>query len=210
MTVVVVTSVAAERDAVLAVLPPNAAVDVVVGGVGPAASAARASAALAHGEVQLVLCAGIGGGFAPLAVGDIAVAATIVFADLGAQDGEHFLPMSELGFGGERYDVEPRLAIELADATGGHLGTILTVATVTGSAASADAHRARFPDAVAEGMEGAGVAAAASLHGVAFAEVRAISNLVGPRNRDAWDVPRALAALGAAVGGVVRGGLWTS
>ena len=38
----------------------------------------------------------------------------------------------------------------------------------------------RCPDAVAEAMEGAGVLAAARIHGVAFAEVRTISNLVGP------------------------------
>ena len=44
-------------------------------------------------------------------------------------------------------------------------------------------------------MEGAGVAAAAARHGVPFAEVRAISNLVGPRDRAAWRIPEALAAL---------------
>src|SRR5581483_8421531 len=105
----------------------------------------------------------------------------------------------ELDVAPARYPVEPRLAVELADRTGGHLGTVLTVATVTGTRASADALIARFPDAVAEGMEGAGVAAAAAVHGAAFAEVRAISNVVGPRDRDAWEIPRALAALGAAV-----------
>ena len=97
---------------------------------------------------------------------------------------------------------------QVADLTGGHLGTILTVAGVTGTAEQAEALIARFPDAVAEGMEGAGVAAAAALHGVAFAELRAISNLVGPRDRDAWRIADALTALRAAVTGLAAG--WTT
>lgn len=209
MTLLVVTSVDVERDAVRATLSDDAPVDIVVGGVGPAASAAAASAALAAGNYELALCAGIGGGFAPLRIGDIAVASSVAFADLGAEDGERFLPLSELGFGTAHYDVEPRLSVELTDVTSGHLGTILTVATVTGTEATAHAHRARFPDAVAEGMEGAGVAAAAFLHGVPFAELRAISNLVGRRDRDAWDIPAALKALGAAIAAVATGAHWT-
>jgi futalosine hydrolase len=182
-----VCAVAAERDA-LGVLDA----DVLIAGVGPAAAASAASAALAVGDYDLVLSAGVGGGFAPLVPGDVAVASLIAFADLGAETATGFL---ELGFGSERYPVEPKLAVELADRTGGHIGTALTVATVTGTARRAEALLGRFPDAVSEGMEGAGVAAAAVRHGVAFAEVRAISNVVGPRDRDAWQLPRALESL---------------
>jgi len=194
MNVLVVCAVPAEAEAIRAA---GADARVLVGGVGPAAAAAATSAAL--DGVDLVLCAGIGGGFAPLAPGDITVASAIVFADLGAETADGFVPMSALGFGTESYAVEPKLAVELADRTGGHLGTILTVATVTGSAASAQRLAARFPDAVAEAMEGAGVAAAARLHGLPFGEIRAISNAVGPRDRDAWQIPLALKALGTAV-----------
>ena len=86
------------------------------------------------------------------------------------------------------------------------MGTILTVATVTGSAATAATLQARHPDAVAEAMEGAGVAAAATLRGVSFGEIRAVSNTVGPRDRAAWDIPAALSALGEAIAAVVAGG----
>jgi futalosine hydrolase len=51
-------------------------------------------------------------------------------------------------------------------------------------------------------MEGAGVAAAAALHNVPAAELRAVSNPVGPRDRAAWEIPRALEALGRAVAAV--------
>jgi futalosine hydrolase len=189
----VVTAVAAERDAIGAALPAVDDVSVVVGGVGPAAAAACTARSL--DDVDLVLCAGIGGGFAPLGPGDVAVAADIVFADLGAD--------SPSGFGDEHHPVAPKLAVELVDRAGGHLGSVLTVATVTGTAARRDALQERFPDAVAEGMEGAGVATAAGAVGVPFGEIRAISNAVGPRDRDAWQVPLALASLGRAVAAVV-------
>lgn len=198
----VVTAVAAEHAAIADACPGLA---VLVAGVGPAAAAAVTSAELAREPVELVLCAGIGGGFVPLEAGDIAVSSASVFADLGAQSADRFVPLSELGYGDERYPVPAQLAVELADRTGGHMGTVLTVATVTGTAARAQELRGRFPDAVAEGMEGAGVAAAAAVHGAAFAEIRAISNAVGPRRRAEWRVAEALHALGRAVAAVAGG-----
>lgn len=201
MTLLVVSAVAAERDAILAA-HPDQATTVLVGGVGPAASAAAASAALAVAEYDLVISAGIGGGYGPVGFGAIAIASTIAFADLGAETDNGFASVSALGFGADRYDVPAQLAIELTDRTGGRLGTILTVATATGTQVTAGERRGRFPDVVAEGMEGAGVAAAATLHGVPFAEVRAISNPVGPRDRDAWRIPDALASLGRALAAI--------
>lgn len=194
MRTLVVCAVDAERDAIVAA---GTRAEVLVGGVGPAAAAAATAAAL--DGFELVLSAGIGGGFAPLVPGDVAVASAVAFADLGAETADGFVPLSSLGFGIDRYEVDATLAADLAARCDGRLGTIVTVATVTGTAATAEALRARFPDAVAEGMEGAGVAAAAARRGVRFGELRAISNPVGPRDRDAWQIPLALAALGRAV-----------
>jgi futalosine hydrolase len=198
--VLVVTASELELDAINAALPEGAA-DVIAGGIGPAASAAAASAALGRTEYDLALSTGIGGGFAPIGIGDIAVASTIAFADLGVESSDGFLPLTSAI---AVYPVEPKLAVELADRTGGRLGTIVTVATVTGTAETADDLMARYPDAVAEAMEGAGVAAAARVHGVAFGEIRAISNPVGPRDRDGWRIPEALDALGRALAAVLR------
>ena len=195
MRVLIVTAVEAER-AVLA--HPDA----IVGGIGPAAAAAATSAELARASYDLVVCAGIGGGFGPLQPGDIAVASTIAFADLGAHSPAGWV---EIEGAPVHYDVPPRLAVEIADRTGGHLGTVLTVAGVTGTAEQTEALAARYPDAVAEGMEGAGVAAAALVHDAPFAEIRAISNLVGPRDRDAWRIPDALTALRAAIADLAAG-----
>jgi futalosine hydrolase len=197
MDVLVVCAVEAERAALAAA---GVRARLLIGGVGPASAAAATAAALPGAD--LVISAGIGGGFAPLSPGDVAVASAAVFADLGAETAEGFVPVSALGFGEERYEVDASLTADLAARTGGRVGTIVTVATVTGTATTASRLQQRFPDVVAEGMEGAGVAAAARVHGVPFAEVRAISNLVGPRDRDAWEIPRALTALGTALAAV--------
>ena len=190
----VVTAVAAERDAIGA----TDGIDVIVGGVGPAEAAASTARALASGDYDAVISAGIAGGFQGSPLGSIVLASSIVFADLGAETADGFVPVDDLGFGRTRYEATVRPSLNA------RTGTILTVSTVTGTAAGAAQLQARYPDAVAEAMEGAGVAAAAVAAGVAFGEVRAISNVVGPRDRDAWRIPEALAALAEAVRAIMN------
>ncbi|MBI0384156.1 futalosine hydrolase, partial [Streptomyces albiflaviniger] len=74
-------------------------------------------------------------------------------------------------------------------------GTVLTVSTVTGSAERAAELLRRHPRAVAEAMEGFGVAEAAAAQAVPALEVRTVSNAVGPRDRAAWRIGEALEAL---------------
>jgi futalosine hydrolase len=194
VNVLIVTAVAVERDACAA-----AAADVCAVGAGPVEAAAGTSALLAPGRYDVVISAGIAGGMGDARVGDLVVADEIIFADLGAETPNGFRSSSSLGFGAERYPVDPDLVAELARRTDASIGTILTVATVTGSADTATTLTARHPAARAEAMEGAGVAAAAARFGVRYAELRSISNLVGPRDRAEWRVDGALQVLGRAV-----------
>ncbi|WP_028544474.1 futalosine hydrolase [Paenibacillus taiwanensis] len=203
--ILVVTSVAAERDAVLRGLNDHARFSVVIGGVGAAAAAASTAAALAVGEYDLVICAGIAGGFADVAeVGSLVVASEVVAADLGAENGENdFISIDELGFGSARAAVDASLAARLAAALEAaqfvvSVGPVLTLSTVTGTASSAAVLAKRVPGAAAEAMEGYGVAIAAQQRGIPFLELRSISNVIGPRDRSAWRIPQALQALEAA------------
>ncbi|MFI7318904.1 futalosine hydrolase [Streptomyces venezuelae] len=181
-------------------------IDVLAVGVGPAAAAAGTATALARAAAEgrpctLVVSAGIGGGFQPDApVGSLVVADEITVADLGAETPEGFTPVTELGFGAVTHRPPPSLVRELADACGAATGTVLTVSTVTGSAERAAALRRRHPRALAEAMEGFGVAEAAVLHGLPVLEIRAVSNPVGPRDRAAWRIGDALSALSDAFG----------
>jgi futalosine hydrolase len=193
----VVTAVDAERDAVAA--EAGGLIDVAVVGVGPAAAAAATARmlALATTPYRAVISAGIGGGFAErVGIGDLALASHSIAADLGAESPDRFLPLDELGFGTTRYETDPRLLEALGAALPDAVaGPVLTVSTTTGSAIATAALRSRYPDAVAEGMEGFGVATAAAQAGTPFAEVRGISNPVGPRDRTAWRIREALTVL---------------
>lgn len=66
-------------------------------------------------------------------------------------------------------------------------GPFLTVSTVTATDRGAE-RRYRDYGACMEAMEGAGAAHAACHYGVPLLEVRAASNVVGRRNREAWDL----------------------
>ncbi|MET7681531.1 futalosine hydrolase [Streptomyces sp. NPDC005423] len=200
--VLAATAVPAERDAVARALTGEG-ISVIAVGVGPARAAAHtatalAAAALAGTPYDLVVSAGIGGGFQPEApVGSLVLADEITAADLGAETSDGFLPVTELGFGTVTHRPPDALVRDLATAAGALTGTVLTVSTVTGTAARAAQLRARHPRALAEAMEGFGVAEAAAAHHLPVLEIRAVSNPVGPRNRAAWRIGDALTALTA-------------
>ncbi|WP_037856941.1 futalosine hydrolase [Streptomyces sp. NRRL S-340] len=193
---------------------------------------ALTAAALGGTPYGLVVSAGIAGGFPPgrepgadprtttaahtatdggappaaaagAPVGSLVVADEITAADLGAETGDGFLPVTDLGFGTVTHRPPESLVRAAAAATGAATGTVLTVSTVTGTAARAGALRARHPRALAEAMEGFGVAEAAGAHGVPVLELRAVSNPVGPRDRAAWRIGDALAALTEGFGKLV-------
>lgn len=192
---------------------PAVLLDVLAAGVGPAAAAtgtatALTAAALADTPYHLVISAGIGGAFVPSEgtgtpaappVGTgVVVATAVVAADLGVRTADGFQPVTELGFGTVRHLPPAALVRAVATATGAVPGEVLTVSTVTGTAARAAELAARHPRAAVEAMEGFGVAEAAAAHGVPVLEVRTVSNTVGPRDRDAWRIPAALHTLGRA------------
>ncbi|MFI8826874.1 futalosine hydrolase [Streptomyces sp. NPDC053431] len=187
---------------------PSAVVDVLAAGVGPAAAATATATALAAAALRapaqpydLVVSAGIAGGFAPHGpLGHVVVADRLVGADLGAETADGYLAVEELGFGRSAHPVPKALTDRVADALarGGQphvVGAVLTLSTVTGTAGRAAELAERHPDAVAEAMEGFGVAEAAAAYGVPVVEIRAVSNAVGPRDRAAWRIGPALDAL---------------
>ncbi|MFC7975091.1 futalosine hydrolase [Streptomyces cinereoruber] len=234
--ILIVTAVAAEADSVTAGLTTaapehvplpggfalrrhadgdRARVDVLVGGVGPAAVAAATGTALAYAALtggasgerpyDLLVSAGIAGGFRPTApLGSLVVSSAIVAADLGAETPDGYLAVDALGFGRSVHPVPGELTGRIAAALAAEglpcaVAPVLTVSTVTGTARRAAELAERHPGAAAEAMEGFGVAEAAAAYGVPVVELRAVSNAVGPRDRAAWRIGDALDALRHAV-----------
>ncbi len=174
-------------------------------GVGAVNAALATADALRGDGFDLAVSAGIGGAYpaSRLVPGDLAVSSEMIYGGLGALDGKHFLDLEALGLPllPGVYNRLPAWdgARAFAEEIGAACGPTLTLDTVTGSLDGARSLEARFPGALTEGMEGAGVAHAARLAGVPAVELRAVSNLVGPRDRAAWRVPEALAALRVAL-----------
>lgn len=218
-----VTAVEAERRAVLRYLNQTGehpvgpfightartgagALTIVCAGAGPAAAATATAAALSDGPWAAVLSLGVAGGFDPVApVGSVVVANALVAADLGSASPDGFLSLDRLGLGPARFGVPTGWASAVEQRITRRClslqvvrGDVLTVSTVTGTRRRAIRLATRHRDAVAEAMEGAGVATAAAAFGVPVLEVRAVSNLVGDRDRPSWRMTVALDVLAEA------------
>jgi futalosine hydrolase len=179
-------------------------VDILVSGVGMVATASWTSRELARERYELALNLGVCGSFNRMLVpGMVVHVVSDCIAELGAEDGDHFLTVQELRLLGDNEFpfaqgrlVNPapprfRALSALRDARG------ITVNTVHGSEPSIQRAVDRFQPDV-ESMEGAGFMYAALIHGVPFAQVRAVSNVVERRNRSAWKLDVAIRELGDA------------
>lgn len=189
-TLLVVVATEAER-------PQRDTFEVLVGGVGKTGAAAATAARLARGGVRGVVSFGVAGAYPGegLGIGDVVVGTEIGVLDEGLDTGERFVPFARAGMhvpGAGWMTCDPALAGPVPrDATFRVVhGRIATVSVCAGSARLA-AERAAS-GAVAESMEGAAVAHAATLFGVPFAEIRGISNLCGPRDGAPFELATAL------------------
>lgn len=177
-------------------------VDILLTGVGMVATAVWCTRALAIGGYDAALNLGVCGSFnAAYPAPTVVHVTSEQLPELGAEDGPAFLPLADLGLlapdefpwsDGRLMNTEPVPLPGLAElpAAAG-----ITVNTVHGHEPSIDAVRRRCAPDV-ESMEGAAFAYACLVAGVRFAQVRAVSNRVERRNRDAWDLSGAIEALG--------------
>lgn len=201
--ILIMTSVEAEQNAIKeGIGSENERFTVALAGVGPMSAAANTATMLSTSEYSLVINMGIAGGFPERAkIGDVVVALKMVAADLGAESEDGFKTIEELGFGKSGLTCDPEIvgrvqkAIQQHSSISVHARTILTLSTVTGTDKSLKRLMQRFPEAGAEAMEGYGVATAAELKGIPCMEIRSISNLIGPRDREAWRIKDALDSL---------------
>ena len=170
-------------------------VDVLVTGVGMVATAAWCSRVVAQTHYDMGLNVGICGSFDPaLALGTVVHVVTDRIAELGAEDDDSFLSAAELNLPCEPEFVNaappPNAALSRLPAVTG-----ITVNTVHGNARSIAAVTRRFKPQV-ESMEGAAFMYACLIHDLPFAQVRAVSNVVEARKRDAWKMAEAIHNLG--------------
>lgn len=177
------------------------AVDVLTTGVGMTATATWCARILASQSYDLVVNLGVCGSFhAAYPPGTVVNVVTDCLPELGAEDGDRFLTVQQLGLLGP--DDPPFTGGRLVNP-GAQSNPVLaalpaangiTVNTVHGHEPSIGRVVERFTPDV-ESMEGAAFMYACLVSGVRFAQVRAVSNLVEKRNRSAWKLAAAVDAL---------------
>jgi futalosine hydrolase len=177
-------------------------IDVLVTGVGMVATATWCTHALGRERYDVAFNLGVCGSFdRSLAPGAVVHVVSDRIAELGAEDDEAFLSIHELHLLDENEPpfVGGRL-VNQAPPSGATLAGLpavngITVNTVHGHDQSIAAVAARFAPQV-ESMEGAAFMYACLVHEQRFAQVRAVSNVVERRNREAWKMGDAVARLG--------------
>lgn len=176
-------------------------VDVLTTGVGMIATATWCARALTRQRYDLAINLGVCGSFNP-AYPPCTVVNVVAdsIPELGAEDDQQFLTIQQLGLlgadeppfsGGRLVNPDPAANAVIAGlpAVSG-----ITVNTVHGNESSIARVVARVAPDV-ETMEGAAFMYACLVSGVTCAQVRAVSNVVEKRNRQAWKLPESVKAL---------------
>ncbi|TWU48311.1 futalosine hydrolase [Rubripirellula reticaptiva] len=171
-------------------------------GFGPIAAAARTAALIARYQPDRVLLIGIAGTFdqRQYPVGTSCRFDEVICDGIGVGSGDDFQSAESLGwhqFGADGTrpiigDVLPLVSTFVPGVP--CAGKLLTCPAASANLQDAGRRRTFYPGAVAEDMEGFGVATACSLAGVSLQIVRGLSNVVGDRDHSNWRIDDALAS----------------
>ncbi|MBE7176663.1 MAG: futalosine hydrolase [Mucilaginibacter polytrichastri] len=199
-SILLVAATAAEIAPLPKTWPAGVQVEVLISGVGMVATTASLTKKLGEKGFDLAIQAGIAGSFRrDIQPGDVFEVTEDRFSELGAEDGESFLPIEELGFGSGcatplkpfSPGIFPQIALPAADA--------ITVNTVHGNERTIELLRHRFPVAL-ESMEGAAFFYVCELFKQPCLQIRAVSNYVERRNRANWNIGLAVKNLNNTLG----------
>ena len=177
----------------------NVCIRILVTGVGSVATSWEMTKWLSsNSRPDLAINAGIAGSYrADIKPGDVVMPVSDCFADAGIESDNGFLTLSEAGledadkfpfkngkiFAGNRFVQKAGRIIKPV--------TAITVNTASGYESTIARLRKKY-DPDIETMEGATFFYICSSANVPFMGLRAISNMVEPRNRSHWNIPLAL------------------
>jgi futalosine hydrolase len=163
-------------------------IDFLITGAGMVATSFALGKHLATNQYDLAINLGIAGSFdRSIALGDVVEITEDTLVELGAEDDEEFITIDKLGFGESvfksTYNLPAHFNLRKTNA--------ITVNTVHGNEASIYKLGSRI-NAQIESMEGAAFFYACRQMEVPCMQIRAVSNYVEKRNRDAWQIGLAI------------------
>lgn len=173
--------------------------DVLITGVGIPMATYKIARQLLHHHYDVVVQAGIAGAFAhsyaqPGAVVQVQKEA---FGDLGAWENNQLKDLAEMGLSTEPTWIQPHTI-----DTGLPKATAITVQTVTDHPGLLEALSQKW-QADVESMEGAAAAMICRDRKLAFVQIRAISNMVGNRDKASWQIDTAIHNLNNALYSII-------
>lgn len=181
-------------------LTPHHDIEIVITGVGMVATTFQLTKKLAQHHYDWVIQAGIAGSYdKQLALGALCWVQSDRMGDLGAEDRYRFLDIFDLAL--QDPNETPYMdgclwnpLLELPFGITAIKTSALSVNTTSGSEPTI-ATRSNKYHAQLESMEGAAFHWVCLQYGVPFLQLRSISNYVEPRDKDKWDIHKAIEAL---------------
>ena len=195
MKILLVAATAGEVQGLREELKTVHNVEVLVTGVGATATAYSLTRKLSKNRYDLVMNIGLAGSFRDeIQTGEVVNVVSETFGDLGAEDDRKFISAFELGLMKE--DEFPFWNGKLKSEYATHFPSLsklkkvkgVTVNTVHGNERSILRTVQKYQPDV-ESMEGAAVFYVCQMEKIPFLQLRAISNRVEKRNRNAWNIP---------------------
>ncbi|MEZ5056115.1 MAG: futalosine hydrolase [Saprospiraceae bacterium] len=177
----------------------NMSIKLLVTGVGVPSTIFFLQNILSNEKFDLVINAGIAGAFhSNLDLGEVVLIEKDRFADLGVEEKDgSFTDVFEMHLAEKNEFPFQNGWIENTFEGFNFLKSVpgITVNKVHGTEASINLVKNKYPEAKVESMEGAGAAFVCALTKNSFLQIRSISNYVEPRNRDNWQIEKALSNL---------------
>lgn len=173
--------------------------DILITGVGMVATTFHLTKALSAKKYDGAINLGICGSFnRSIKMGEVVNITEDVFSELGAEDGDDFLPLNDIKIA-EREDVflHAKKEVDFAGIEGIKKVKGITVNTVHGNEQSIAKVVSRFHSDV-ESMEGAAFFYACNQFNIPALQLRAVSNYVEKRNTADWNIPLAIKNLNEA------------
>jgi futalosine hydrolase len=160
---------------------------ILLTGVGMVATAFALGRHLATHQYDMAINLGIAGSFdRNIPLGTVVEVTEDNFTELGAEDDNSFISLDALGFGQTKFTATAKLADYYTNVRPWQVNAA-TVNTVHGEETSIAKLLQRAAPQL-ESMEGAAFFYACQQAGVPAMQIRAVSNYVEKRNRDAWNI----------------------
>ena len=169
----------------------NHELDFLISGVGMVATAYSLTGQLKNNHYDLAINCGIAGSFdRSIQIGEVVTVKEDIFSELGAENGNDFLSLDQIGLQGKNSFKNTFLLNAVSMSLLREVRSI-TVNTIHGNDPTINTVINRFQPQI-ETMEGASFFFVCENENIPSLQLRSISNYIEKRNRESWNIPLAI------------------